>query len=218
MGNRMSKKAEPEIEDKIRLWMKKNKRENSRLEFKLKVDLSTIGAKAKFIGDVIALANSEGEYPRSDGYLIIGFRNGECFDIQSEHYEGAKFGQLLDSYISPHVNVFYEEFKNGKRRHVGVLVVKADVHVLYIVAKELRDEKGKPELLPGQSWGRKSDRKVALQGEQSSVDSSTSPREKLTLQYLHWKKRSLRYSEKQGLFSKLRKSAMKWRERENGPR
>jgi len=165
MGNRMYKKAEPEIEDKIRLWMKKSKKENSRLEFKLKIDLSTIGAKAEFIRDVIALANSEGEYPRSDGYLVIGFRNGKYFDIQREHYEGAKFGQLLDSYISPHVNVSYEEFKNGKRGNVGVLVVKPDSDALYIVSKALRDEKGKPELLPGQSWGRSADRKVDLQGE-----------------------------------------------------
>jgi hypothetical protein len=161
----MLKSTELQLEDKIRIWMKKNKKENSRLEFKLKVDLSTKGAKAEFIRDVIALANSEGEYPRSDGYLVIGFRNGEYFDIQSEHYEGAKFGQLLDSYISPHVNVSYEEFKNWKRGHAGVLVVKPDVDALCIASKELRDKKGKLELSPGQSWGRNADRKIALHGE-----------------------------------------------------
>ena len=90
----MFKDAKLEIADRVRQWMKKNKKENSRLEFKLKVDLNTIGAKAEFIRDVIALANSGGEDLRSDGYLVIGFRNGEYFDIQSEHYEGAKFGQL----------------------------------------------------------------------------------------------------------------------------
>ncbi|PYP91842.1 MAG: hypothetical protein DMG65_05945 [Candidatus Angelobacter sp. Gp1-AA117] len=165
MGAKMLKPTKLELENRVRQWIKKNRKENIRLEFKLKVDLSTIGAKAEFIRDVIALANSEGEIPRSEGHLVIGFRNGELFDIESERYDGAKFGQLLDSYISPHVSVSYEEFENGKRGRVGVLVVKPDVHVLYIAAKELRDEKGKLELLPGQSWGRKSDRKMALQGE-----------------------------------------------------
>ena len=50
------------------LWIKKNKKEDSRLEFKLRIDLGTPAAKAEFIRDVIALANSEGEYPRKAGH------------------------------------------------------------------------------------------------------------------------------------------------------
>jgi hypothetical protein len=72
-----------DLESQIRLWIKNNKKENSRLEFKLKVDLSTPGAKAEFIRDVIALANSEGEVPRDDGYLVIGFKDGRYHDIAS---------------------------------------------------------------------------------------------------------------------------------------
>jgi hypothetical protein len=161
----MSKNSEPGIDSKVRQWMKENRKENSRLDFKLKVELGTAGAKAEFIRDVIALANSEGEDPRNNGYLVIGFRNGTFFDIRNEQYDGARFGQILDSYVSPHIDVCYEEFNSGRRGRAGVLVVKPNSDALYIVSKALRDEKGKPELLPGQSWARRADRKIDLQGE-----------------------------------------------------
>ncbi len=151
-----------DLESQIWLWIKKNKKENSRLEFKLRVDLSTPGAKAEFIRDVIALANSEGECPRSEGHLIIGFRNGQRHDVKNEHYDGARFGQILDSYIFPPVEIVYEEFGSKNRGHVGVLIVRPDTNVLYVVSKEFRDDKGERLLLPGQCWGRKSDRKALL--------------------------------------------------------
>jgi len=72
----MAAPTQTDIESQVRLWIKKNKKENSRLEFKLRIDLGTPGAKAEFIRDVIALANSEGEYPRNEGYLVVGAKNG----------------------------------------------------------------------------------------------------------------------------------------------
>lgn len=153
------------LESKVRLWTRNNKKENSRLEFKLKVDLSTPGAKAEFIRDVIALANSEGEAPRTDAHLVIGFKDGRHHDIATEHYNGATFRELLDSYVSPPVACVYEEFTLKSRGRVGVLVIKPDAKVLYLVNKRLQDETGQPLLLPGQCWGRKSDGKVQLSGE-----------------------------------------------------
>jgi hypothetical protein len=76
-----------DLETQAWLWTKKNKKENSRLEFKLKIDLNSPGAKAEFIRDVIALANSEGENPREDAHLVIGFREGQNYDIAGEQYE-----------------------------------------------------------------------------------------------------------------------------------
>src|ERR1700730_2322492 len=161
----MAARALTDIEGQIRLWIKKNKRQNSRLEFKLRVDLGTPGAKAEFIRDVIALANSEGEDPRDDGHLVVGFKDGRHHDIASDHYDGATFGQLLDSYIFPPVACVYEEFPHKGHGRVGVLVIKPDAGVLYVVNKKLQDHKGQPLLSPGQCWGRKSDRKVELSGE-----------------------------------------------------
>lgn len=154
------------LENQIRLWIKQNKKENSRLEFKWQVDVSTPDDKAEFIRDVMALANSEGEYPRKEGYLVVGVRNGKCHDIQNEHYDGARFGQILDAYIYPSIDVLYEEFGNKSQGRIGVLIVKPDTDVLYVVSKALQVGKGQPLLSPGQSWGRKSDRKTPLTGDE----------------------------------------------------
>jgi hypothetical protein len=113
---------------------------------------------------VIALANSDGEYPREDGYLVVGVKDGKCFDVFPEHYDGATFGQIIHSYISPYPDTSYEEFTNGRRGRVGVLVIRPDPKVLYVVQKRLQDEQGKLVLLPGQCWGRKSARKCELLG------------------------------------------------------
>jgi len=161
----MAQPVKTDLETQVRLWIKKNRKENSRLEFKLRVDLSTPGAKAEFIRDVIALANSEGDNPRDGGHLVIGFKNGKHRDVQPEHYDGARFGELLDSHIYPSVETLYEEYGDKRHPRVGVLVIKPKTDTLYVVSKRLLDENGQPLLLPGQSWGRKSDRKVELSGE-----------------------------------------------------
>jgi hypothetical protein len=161
----MAAPSKTDLESHLWLWIKKNKKEDSRLEFKLRVDLSTPGAKAEFIRDVIALANSEGENPRAEGHLVIGFKNGKLRDVQAEHYDGARLGELLDSHIYPPVETLYEEYGDKKRPRVGVLIVKPKADTLYVISKRLLDEKGHLLLLPGQSWGRKSDRKVELSGE-----------------------------------------------------
>src|SRR5438128_257971 len=137
----MASRVKKESETQVWLWIKKNKKEDSRLEFKLRIDLSTPGAKAEFIRDVIALANSEGEYPRKEGHLVVGFKNGRRHDIQDEHYDGATFGQILDSYVFPPVDTVYEEFGDKSRGRVGVLIVKPDANFLYVVSKRLQDDK-----------------------------------------------------------------------------
>jgi hypothetical protein len=150
------------LENRVRCWIRKNAKENNRLEFKLRIALETAGAKAEFIKDVIALANSEGEFPRADGHLVIGFKDGQRRDVSIEHYEGATFGQILDSSVHPPISTEYVEF--GSKERVGVLVIKGNANVLHVISKKILDEKGKTLLLPGQSWGRVSDRKADLDG------------------------------------------------------
>ena len=158
--------AEPtkiDLERRLRLWIEKNEKESSRLEFKLKLQISTPGGKAEFIRDVMALANSEGEAPREEGHLVIGFKDGRFHD-KNEHYEGATFGQILDSHIFPAVNYALKAFEvEGKS--IYVLVIRADAEVVYVVNKKLQDDSGRVLLSPGQSWGRKADRKIDLSGE-----------------------------------------------------
>lgn len=82
----MAATTQTDTESQVRLWIRKNKKENSRLEFKLRVDVTTAATKAEFIRDVLSLANSEGEHPRVEGYLVIGFKNGRHVDVRNEHY------------------------------------------------------------------------------------------------------------------------------------
>lgn len=164
ISNKEERRNKTGIEAQVRQWMRDNKKENPRLEFKLLVDVGTISAKAEFIRDVIALANSEGERPRDDGLLVIGYKNGKYQDVASVHYDGATFGQIIDAHIFPPVTTRYEEFSNGKRGRAGMLIVKPDPNVLYTVRKKVQDN-ARCELLPGQSWGRRGDRKIELNGD-----------------------------------------------------
>jgi hypothetical protein len=59
----MVEPVKADLEAHVRLWIKKNKKENSRLEFKLKVDLGTPGAKAEFIRDVHRSSQFGGRKP-----------------------------------------------------------------------------------------------------------------------------------------------------------
>ena len=161
----MPARAQTDLESKVRLWIKKNMKENTRLEFKLRVEIGTPAAKAEFIKDVLSLANSEGEHPRTEGYLVIGFKSGKRHDVRDEHYDGATFGQILDSYIYPPLNVLYEEYGDKAEPRVGVLIARPKSDNLYVVNKSLFDAKRQELLVPGQCWGRKSDRKVELTGE-----------------------------------------------------
>jgi GNAT superfamily N-acetyltransferase len=161
----MAMRDQAGIADQVRQWMTENKKENSRLEFKLLIDLTTVGSKAEFVRDVISLANSEGESPRADGLLVIGYRNGKYQDVAPAHYDGAPIGEIVDANVYPPLWVHYEEFSNRKRGRAGVLIVKPDPDVVYVVRKKVHDGNGRTELLPGQAWGRKSGRKVELSGD-----------------------------------------------------
>jgi hypothetical protein len=155
-----------EIETLLRGWLSAHQKEDSRLEFKLSIVLSTVGGKAEFIRDLISLANSEGECPRETGFLVIGFKKGRFHDIRGESYDGATFSQIVEAYVSPEINLSYQEFDNGQQGAIGVIAIAADPDVIYVARKEIRDDKGKAELLPGQCWGRKAaGLKVALEGD-----------------------------------------------------
>jgi hypothetical protein len=159
----MAEPIKSDLVSQLRLWIKRNAKESSRLEFKLKLDNSNPGVKAEFIRDVIALANSEGETPREDGYLVVGFKDGRFHD-KNERYEGAAFGQLLDSFIYPTVNYEWKGFE-VEGESITVLVIKPDTNVVHMVNKKLQDDSGRVLLSPGQSWGRKAERKIDLSGE-----------------------------------------------------
>ena len=164
-GTEMVLPKPSEIEILLRGWLAANQKEDARLEFKLRVELSTVGGKTEFIRDVLSLANSDGEFNRGYGYLVIGFREGEYYDVRSQSYDGAKFSQIVEANISPDINLSYQEFDNSEGGRIGVVTLAPDPNALYVVRQELREEKGRAELLPGQAWGRKhAGLKIVLEG------------------------------------------------------
>jgi hypothetical protein len=68
--------SKSQLSDITRRWIKQRKKEDQRLEFKKRIDLSTSATKAEFIRDVISLANSDGEYPREVVISSSGSRMG----------------------------------------------------------------------------------------------------------------------------------------------
>lgn len=154
------------LANRVRKWMSTNARESARLEFKLRVNLHSTGAKIEFVRDVIALANSLGEFPREPGYLIIGFRDGERVDVRDDHYDGAKFSQILDAYLWPPLRTVYDEFGDAMCGHVGVLTIFANPATVYSVRKRMKGDDGKVSLYPGQSWGRNTSGKSELDGQE----------------------------------------------------
>jgi hypothetical protein len=153
------------LEKKILAYLRRNAKETARLEYKREVDLSDVDRRAELIRDVISLANSEGESPRSPGYLVLGFCEGEYFDVGPKKYEASKFGKILDANISPPLSYEYDEFPNGQGGRFGVLTIQALTSALYIVRQDSARSDGRWLLKAGQSWGRRADRKIALDGD-----------------------------------------------------
>jgi len=145
--------------------IRENSRESNRLEFKLRIDLTTPNGKAEFVRDILSLANSEGEIPREPGYFVLGFKNGQISDVAGENYDGATFRDILHAYIAPDLQVHYEELLPETCKRVGVLEITPDHQELYVVRKDFSSADDRKLLVAGQAWGRLKDQKVRLDGE-----------------------------------------------------
>lgn len=161
----MAQRQQSDLGETFLACLKRNAKETARLEYKREVDVSDRTRKAEFVRDVIALANSEGEIPRKPGHLVLGFLDGEFFDVRSKQYEASAFGKVLDAYISPTLSYDYDEFSNGQRGRFGVLTIRPKATTLYVVRKDLEAADRRRLLSAGQSWGRRADRKQALTGD-----------------------------------------------------
>ena len=145
--------------------VKGNVKEHRRLEFKQRIELSTLNGKAEFVRDVLALANSEDEIPREPGHLVLGAKNGQVWDVTTESYDGATFRDIIRALIAPDLQVEYEELTVERVKRFGVLKIRPDPEQLYFVKKDLASQDGKKLLVAGQAWGRLGDQKVKLLGD-----------------------------------------------------
>lgn len=156
--------APPEhIRDLVFERLKINHAENARIEWKRQLVVSHLHQKAEFIRDVLSLANSEGEHPRTSGFLMIGAKDGAVVSSPDARIDGATLGQIIDAFIEPKLTVEHFKVPLDGGQNIDVVEIRPDSSVLYVVERELRDEH-KLLLRPGESWGRSGDRKVALSG------------------------------------------------------
>lgn len=104
--------------NKLRNLIKKN--EYEKLDFKLKIELFTEGAKKELAKDICAIANSRG----GRGYIIIGVedKTKRIVGVEANHLSEERVQQVVASRIEPPVPVSLEEcFLDGKRLLVIVI-------------------------------------------------------------------------------------------------
>jgi len=156
------------IEDLVRHCLSRNNAESARVECKRELLISKPAQKAEFIRDVISLSNSEGEWPRLPAHLIIGLKARRLTSTASLAIDGATLGQIIDSYVAPQVS--YQHYAISLKRGIrtDVLELRPVEGALYLVRQELRED-ARAVLVPGQSWGRRADRKVVLSGDALSA-------------------------------------------------
>lgn len=150
--------------NRILLAIAQKAKENSRLEFKERVELTSTSGKGEFVRDVLALANSAGEIPRELGHLVIGVAKTSTPGIPLGIYDGATLRDIVRAYIAPDLQVEYEEFSTAEGVRIGVLEITPDPQQLYIVKKDFCCD-DKKLLMAGQVWGRQGDQKVKLGGD-----------------------------------------------------
>lgn len=150
--------------ERILLAVAQKAKENSRLEFKERIELTSTSGKAEFVRDVLGLANSEGEIPREVAHLVLGV--GETLTIGTPLgiYDGATLRDIVRSCIAPDLQVDYEEFPTADGVRIGVLEITPDPLQLYVVKKDISCE-DKKLVVAGQAWGRIGDQKVKLDGD-----------------------------------------------------
>jgi hypothetical protein len=137
--------------------------ESARIEWKSQLEISQPHQKAEFIRDILSLANSEGESPRTSGFLLIGAKDGVVFS-PGVRIDGATLSQVVEAYISPKLQLKHFKLPIEDGQSIDVIEVVPHCDLVYFVAKELRDEQ-RPLLRPGETYGRSGDRKVSLSGD-----------------------------------------------------
>lgn len=143
--------------------------ENSKIDFKRNLDISTKKNKAELIKDVIAFANSE---PVNDpnGYYIIGVQHKRLFDTLSLNLDDATLQQIVNSKCHRPIDFQFRQF-SIKGTTLGVIIIPKSDERPHHVLDDYFDNRGKKLLQKGSIFIRKG----------SSTDIAT--REDLDLMY-----------------------------------
>jgi len=127
--------------------------EDSKIDFKRTIDITSRYGKAELIKDITAIANSE---PVSDpiGYYIIGVSNKQLFDISHLNIDDATLQQIVNSVSDKPVRFLYKQIKINDVE-VGVIVVPKSIERPHVISEDYFDETGRKLLSKGVSYIRK---------------------------------------------------------------
>lgn len=127
--------------------------ENSKIEFKRTLDISTKENKAELIKDVIAIANSE-LINDPIGYYIIGVEHKQFFDISSLQLDDATLQQVINSKCYKPVDFQYRQI-HIQGRTIGVIVIPKSGERPHLVSRDYFDSHGNKLLQKGTCFIRK---------------------------------------------------------------
>lgn len=125
-----------------------NAGEDSKIERKREINLSTNSGKGEFLLDILSLVNSHGHEP---AYLLIGVRNdGSLYDVSHFHYDDANFQQVVSSGIEPRVDFVYTPLEiEGKS--IGVIIIQPSDQRFHVLLKDCADDTGKKFAYKGET-------------------------------------------------------------------
>lgn len=107
------------------------KREQPKVDFKVKLELKNTFQKDEFIKDVSAIANTPGRV----GYLIIGVKNnGSIIGISTIAFKEEQLQQIIAKSVDPPV-VFAVYFKRIRGKTVGIIEIPTSVNRPHQVKK-----------------------------------------------------------------------------------
>lgn len=115
--------------------------ETTSIEFKRELQLETADQKAKFIREIISLANTQASGKR---WLIIGFedKNREYYGPPNSKVDQERIERIVSEYTEPFIDTRYKRVKYKQFGEVGLLEILRDSKKLpYKVSKSLGEKK-----------------------------------------------------------------------------
>jgi len=124
------------------------RRETSRVDLKLELNLDTPWHKAEFVKDLMAFAN--GHEPET-AYILIGVRDdGEVIGLQAPLHDEARLQQIAADYTDPPVDFsFYPCILGGVT--IGVIEIPVSSERFHVARSDIQQSGGKHLLREGET-------------------------------------------------------------------
>lgn len=120
----------------IQLILSEINDEKTYFDFKREINLESERGKAKLVKSIISLANSN---HLNNSYLIIGIDDKTRERVEVNYTDDQKLQQLVKNYISPQINVSYENvpFPHSFGKEILGLIIISPSNAIFKVKKDI---------------------------------------------------------------------------------